>query len=1248
MPIKSVSENPRHSVEFVIGRDVDLVYCSESCLLRELDQSSRVVRTGQSEATALTVIIADRLLVSIAGTKRTNSHILGEQKNHQSSRENWKKLVGHQHSALVPVHRVCDCMGEIQILDGEEFEDAATIPAWKKVRSIGGKSSIKDASPVTFDQWRTWMGELAQGLHELEQKGLAHGDPYPFNAIRTRSAATWIDFGHLTDDPSQYLKDAWAFVLFTILHTHRVTTLFSPSLLKNLAIALRSAENPGRFERIKNALHQPYEDLLPTCDVRDPSVIFSEAIIETPLDYLGKSEATKVVIKSSIQYFSDLLHHIQLANIHYKAFHLERQRHVFTEQEMLKLTVPKAQHNEQIKLAQNTIANQEKEISQLRKINSDRNNDIYKLKELISKTTEQNKELNRAADTYRDQALKSTEAVSSYQKHLNTLLASRSWQITRPMRALARLIRNGRMPDSDLAKIYSYAKRIHHRIPISYEAKLVLRSSFLKITGWKPNSLETISAIPFNNSTLICGDQNLPGSPSIPVQSFQGMRALNNRSPYFGVRRNEGNRRVAILTNQLLDWNDNRPRFGGGERYALELARLLKDLSFDVTFFQPSFNAPGEGSYYGFRVVLLSTGEATGEFHHGVCDEFTRKTNDFDHVYHHLPEYSSGSVREDALMTCHGIWFDHDNYPYSVFRTPEWFQHLYFSFSSPRCVVSVDTNSIGVMRSLWPKLASNMRFIPNFYDATSYFPRPELRNPERLTVLFPRRSQINRGSRIFSEILSLIPHDVDIIWLGEGDPLDTQIIKDACKKDRRASFAVADFDQMPGWYQKADIAVIPTIACEGTSLSCIEALAAGCAVVSTNVGGLPDIIYDGMNGLLVHPNARSIAAAINCLIIDRELRERLQRSAAETAHNFELKNWRRSWVGVLHEFGWITDRVMDGWNDKHVYHDHAYKSRHPENWLILTRNAIHGGVESLIREEAKGLGAPVVVCGGHDKRETCPFEYTRADNPATLERIIQKFDIILYHWLPDWCLEVLRKSGKRCIEFVHRTDTSESDKSLPMALVTHSAYLARYIFEASNRSCRVIDHAIAIDRFKPTTKKGKFVGAITSYYDTKGIDVLLKAWAQIKDSFPDYQLRFYGAGEDLAKLRNIANELAIAVDFKGPTSEPWSAIQDFACFVVPSRIEGLPVAILEALAMNIPVVASDLPGMVEFNDLSESRGYSRYINLAKKDDAQDFAVVISHILSKQIEPGSSEYIKTYYSPTKHCADLITIYREFSH
>lgn len=125
------------------------------------------------------------------------------------------------------------------------------------------------------------MAELAQGLDKLERLGLAHGDPYPFNAIHNEHSAAWVDFGHMTDDPNQSLKDAWAFVLFTVLHTQRPSQLLTVRMLeKNLADALMSAAQPGRFARIRVVLMQSYVDLMPAGDLRQPSEILSRAFAD--------------------------------------------------------------------------------------------------------------------------------------------------------------------------------------------------------------------------------------------------------------------------------------------------------------------------------------------------------------------------------------------------------------------------------------------------------------------------------------------------------------------------------------------------------------------------------------------------------------------------------------------------------------------------------------------------------------------------------------------------------------------------------------------------------------------------------------------------------------------------------------------------------------------------------------------------------------------------------------------------------
>ena len=76
-------------------------------------------------------------------------------------------------------------------------------------------------------------------------------------------------------------------------------------------------------------------------------------------------------------------------------------------------------------------------------------------------------------------------------------------------------------------------------------------------------------------------------------------------------------------------------------------------------------------------------------------------------------------------------------------------------------------------------------------------------------------------------------------------------------------------------YRQAAVVVCPSRR-DGFPVACAEAMAHGCAVVATSVGGLPDMIVDGETGLLVPPrDPQALRAAVDRLLADPELRRRL-------------------------------------------------------------------------------------------------------------------------------------------------------------------------------------------------------------------------------------------------------------------------------------------------------------------------------------------------------------------------------------
>jgi glycosyltransferase involved in cell wall biosynthesis len=92
-----------------------------------------------------------------------------------------------------------------------------------------------------------------------------------------------------------------------------------------------------------------------------------------------------------------------------------------------------------------------------------------------------------------------------------------------------------------------------------------------------------------------------------------------------------------------------------------------------------------------------------------------------------------------------------------------------------------------------------------------------------------------------------------------------------------------DDDGLLQLYQNADILAVPTLA-DCFSLAAIEAMACGLPVITTAVGGIPEIVMDGETGFLVAPgDPQQTLDAIRMLVADAALRRRLGQAGREVA-----------------------------------------------------------------------------------------------------------------------------------------------------------------------------------------------------------------------------------------------------------------------------------------------------------------------------------------------------------------------------
>lgn len=142
--------------------------------------------------------------------------------------------------------------------------------------------------------------------------------------------------------------------------------------------------------------------------------------------------------------------------------------------------------------------------------------------------------------------------------------------------------------------------------------------------------------------------------------------------------------------------------------------------------------------------------------------------------------------------------------------------------------------------------------------------------------------------RAWPKVAKLVP-DAKLYIYGEGKE-EVKLREIMIKEEIGDSVYIKKMMPHPEFMRelkKAEVFVAPSLA-EGLGNVFFEAQACGVPPIGTRVGGIPDIIEDGVNGLLIEPkNSEQIAEAIIKLLTDKKLRERLAQKGLETSAKFE-------------------------------------------------------------------------------------------------------------------------------------------------------------------------------------------------------------------------------------------------------------------------------------------------------------------------------------------------------------------------
>jgi glycogen synthase len=160
----------------------------------------------------------------------------------------------------------------------------------------------------------------------------------------------------------------------------------------------------------------------------------------------------------------------------------------------------------------------------------------------------------------------------------------------------------------------------------------------------------------------------------------------------------------------------------------------------------------------------------------------------------------------------------------------------------------------------------------------------------RPRVLFVGRLAPQKGVRVLVAAAGLLEDEsAQVLLVGDG-PERPALEREAERLGVGGRLHFVGFlahDRLPAVMSHADLLVLPSLYEElGTVL--LEAMQAGLPIVASKTGGIPDVIEDGVNGMLVPPgDPEAIALAIDRLLANRDLARRLSEGAQEGGKDYD-------------------------------------------------------------------------------------------------------------------------------------------------------------------------------------------------------------------------------------------------------------------------------------------------------------------------------------------------------------------------
>jgi glycosyltransferase involved in cell wall biosynthesis len=189
-----------------------------------------------------------------------------------------------------------------------------------------------------------------------------------------------------------------------------------------------------------------------------------------------------------------------------------------------------------------------------------------------------------------------------------------------------------------------------------------------------------------------------------------------------------------------------------------------------------------------------------------------------------------------------------------------------------------------------------IKIIPQGIDTerfTATVPPPDAQKPYILFVRALDAAHHHSGLDVLLNALPAIDTSLHLYIVGEGELRSNyENLAHQNGLDGRTHFlgAIPNSD-LPGWYSGATAFVLPSTTTENASLVLLEAMACGTPVIASAIGGTPELVQDGITGLLVPPrDASALAKALESIIKNPAWGKNMGHTAAKWTR--ETRSWK--------------------------------------------------------------------------------------------------------------------------------------------------------------------------------------------------------------------------------------------------------------------------------------------------------------------------------------------------------------------